>query len=319
MLKIFRTNIPVQIVIILAVSVLMWTKSFIHPPAADTTNGGGLYYWITGCMSPLVATIVAYILMLAEGVLFNSILYRHKMITQSTLLPMLFFIIAISIGQPALTPILMGSAFLLIGTDQLLLTSTLLSVGPGKVFGASACISLSILFCPVMAVFVIPLIASMFNYSLYSWRDSTMLILGFLAPIILLETYYYTNDQLFYQNYLFLYNITDIKFQASGTLVQWTTGTAFTAMLILGMGAAISGSQNRSINFNKNLTTILLLLPGSAALSLYTTILPVATQGYAIPFACCSTYLFTETRKRELLPNIILILTVTLFTVTNLL
>lgn len=319
MLKLFRTNIPVQIAFILAVSVLMWLKSFLHPPSAVTHCGGELYHWLTGSMSPILATIVAYILTLAEGVLFNSILYRHKMITQSSLLPTLFFIIAMSIGQPALTPVVVGTLFLLLAIDQMLLTSTLLSVGPDKVFGAAACIALSALLCPVMAVFILPLIASMFNYSLYTWRDSTMLILGFLAPFIAVETHYYITDELFYRNYLLLYNLTDIHLRAGGTPMQWVASIVFLLMLILGMAAAVGGSQNRSINFNKNITTILLFTLGSAILSLYTTILPVATQNAAIPYACCSTYLFIEPKRKELVPNAIFLLIVTLYTLLNLL
>ena len=319
MLKLFRTNIPVQIAIILAVSVLMWLKSFMHPPGAVTDCGGELYHWITGSMSPVAATIVAYILVLAEGVLFNSILYRHKMFTQSSLLPMLFFVIAMSIGQPALSPVVAGTAFLLFAIDQLLLTTTLLSVGLDKVFGAAACIAISALLCPVMAVFILPLIAGMFNYSLYSWRDNTMLILGFLAPFIVLETYYYVNDELFYRNYLLLYTVTDIHLHVGGTPMQWAESIVFLLMVLLGMGAAVGGSQNRSINFNKNITTILLFTLGSIMLGFYTSLLPVATPNYAIPFACCSTSLFIETGRKELMPDIIFILIVTLYTVFNLL
>ena len=138
MLKTFRTNIPLQIAIILVASALLWIKSFIHPQQAILEGGGDFYHFICGEMSPVVATIVAFVLVLAEGVLLNSILYRHKMITQSSLLPMLFYIIAMSIGHPALSPVIVGSLFLLIGIDQLLLTSTLLSVGLDKIFGGAA-------------------------------------------------------------------------------------------------------------------------------------------------------------------------------------
>lgn len=318
MLKTFRTNIPVQIAIILVVAALMWMKSFVHPLSAATECGGELYFWITGSMKPAVATIVAFILVLAEGVLFNSILYRHKMITQSSLLPMLFYVIAMSVGHPTLSPVIMGSLFLLIGIDQLLLTSTLLSVGLDKVFGASACIALSTLFCPVMVVFVIPLVASMFNYSLYSWRDNTMLVLGFLSPFIILETYYFVCDELFYRNYLLLYNITDFHLHVGGNFMQWAVSIVFLVMIVIGMGTAIGGSQNRSINFNKNITTLLLFTLGSIALSIYTSIIPVATQCYAIPFACCSTFLFIEPGRKELVPNAIFVLAVLLFVVFNL-
>ena len=111
MLKTFRTNIPVQIAIILVASVLLW-KGFIHPQHVLLEGGGDLYHFICGAMSPAVATIVAFVLVLAEGVLLNSILYRHKMITQSSLLPMLFYIIAMSIGHPTLSPVIVGSLFL---------------------------------------------------------------------------------------------------------------------------------------------------------------------------------------------------------------
>lgn len=318
MLKTFRTNIPVQIAIILVASVLLWIKSFIHPQQALLEGGGDLYHFICGEMSPAVATIVAFVLVLAEGVLLNSILYRHKMITQSSLLPMLFYIIAMSIGHPALSPVIVGSLFLLIGIDQLLLTSTLLSVGLDKIFGGAACIALSSLFCPVMVVFLIPLVASMFNYSLYTWRDSTMLILGFLAPFILLETYYYVCDELFYRNYLLLYNLSDLRIQAGGSLVEWIVSIVFLLMLIVGMATALGGLQNRSINFSKNITTLLLFALGSVMLSFYTSLFPVFTQGYAMPFACCSTYLFIEPKRKETLSNLVFVLLLLLFILTNL-
>ena len=317
MLKTFRTNIPLQIAIILVASALLWTKSFIHPQQAILEGGGDLYHFICGEMSPAVATIVAFVLVLAEGVLLNSILYRHKMITQSSLLPMLFYIIAMSIGHPTLSPVIVGSLFLLIGIDQLLLTSTLLSVGLDKIFGGAACIALSSLFCPVMVVFLIPLVASMFNYSLYTWRDSTMLILGFLAPFILLETYYYVSDELFYRNYLLLYNLSDLRIQAGGSLVEWIVSIVFLLMLIVGMATALGGLQNRSINFSKNITTLLLFALGSVMLSFYTALFPVFTQGYAMPFACCSTYLFIEPKRKETVSNLVFVLLLLLFILTN--
>ena len=318
MLKTFRTNIPVQIAIILVASALLWMNSFIHPQHALLEGGGDLYHFICGEMSPAVATIVAFVLVLAEGVLLNSILYRHKMITQSSLLPMLFYIIAMSIGHPALSPVIVGSLFLLIGIDQLLLTSTLLSVGLDKIFGGAACIALSSLFCPVMVVFLIPLVASMFNYSLYTWRDGTMLILGFLAPFILLETCYYVCDELFYRDYLLLYNLSDLRIQAGGSLVEWIVSIVFLLMLIVGMATALGGEQNRSINFSKNITTLLLFALGSVMLSFYTALFPVFTQGYAMPFACCSTYLFIEPKRKETVSNLVFVLLLLLFILTNL-
>ena len=315
MLKIFRTNIFIQSVIILVVSLVLWVGVFIHPQPMPMVGGGQLYYWLTGWLSPLAGAIIAYLLVVLGGFLLNGMLYRHKMITQNTLMPMLFYIIAMSLGSHTLSPILLGSLLLLLAIDQLMLTNTLLSLPLNKIFGAAACIALATLFCPAMMVFFIPLFMCMFNYSLYGWRDWTMLILGLLAPYILMETYFFVVDQMFYRNYLILYSFTDINLRVDADWSDWVGSSIFLLTLFIGMGAAFLNSQNRNINFKKNISSILLFLFGSLFYTLYTTIVPVPTQAFAIPFACCATSLFIEPKRKEPGSNIIFLLLIIVFIV----
>jgi hypothetical protein len=307
MLKIFRTDIFMQAVVILIVSVVMWVGVFINPQPIPIDDGGPLFFWLTGHMSPRWGTIIAFLLVIVEGFIFNGILYRHKMISQNTLMPMLFYIIAMSLGSPTLTPILIGSLLLILAIGQLMLTTTLLSLTPDKIFGAAALVALATLFCPSMAVFFIPLIIDMFTYSLYGWRDWAMLILGLLAPIILVETIYFVNDEIFYRNYLLLYNLTDLHISAQGSWVNWTRSLLFAVIFVIGLGAAAVNSQNRNVNFKKNITAILIFAIGSILYSLYSTLIPIPTQAYAIPFACSTTSIFIEPNRRELLPNLFFI------------
>ena len=318
MLRIFRTNVVLQIFIILIVAVLMWIGVFIHPRPTPIEGGGQLYYWITGLLSPLASTIIAFVLVIVEGVLLNSMLYRHKMMTQSSLMPLLFYIIAMSIGRPTLTPMLLGSLFLIIGMSQLMLTTTLLSLELDKIFGASASIACATLFCPAMAVFLVPLIANMFNFSLYGWRDWTMLILGILAPYIVLETYYYMVDELFYRNYLILYGLTDINWSVGGSLIDWIGSLIFLLLFVVGFGSAVINGQNKTINFKKNLTAILLFTVGSILFTLYTHIFPVHTQAFAIPFALCTTLLFVDPKRDLWWQNLIFVLVIVAFVIWNL-
>lgn len=313
MLRIFRTNVFLQIVVILIVALAMWMGSFITPPPIPMVGGGHLYYWLVGLFPPLVGTIVGFLLVLVEGFLFNAMLYRHKMISQSTLLPMLFYVIAMSLGSPTLTPIVLGNLMLLFALDQLMLTGTLLSLPLDKVFGSATCIALATLFCPAMAVFFIGLVASMFNYSLYSWRDTTMLILGILAPYIIVETIFFLNDQIFYRNYLILYSFTDIHLITRGGWIEWVGSGLFLLTLIMGLGAVFVNSQNRNINFKKNISTILLFLLSSVAYMLYTSVVPIPTQAFALPFACCCTSLFIEPKHKELGSNIFFVVLIILF------
>lgn len=304
MLKIFRTDIFMQAIIILVVSVVMWIGVFLKPQPIPIEGGGPLFYWITGTLTPRWGAIIAFLLVVAEGFIFNGILYRHKMISQNTLMPMLFYIMAMSLGSPTLTPILIGSFLLILAIGQLMLTSTLLSLTPDKVFGAAALVALATLFCPSMAVFFIPLIIDMFTYSLYGWRDWTMLILGLLAPIILVETIYFVTDEIFYRNYLLLYDLTDLHFRARGGWLNWIYSIIFAFIFILGLGASVVNSQNRNVNFKKNITAILTFTIGSILFSLYSNLIPIPTQAYAIPFACSTTSLFADPQRKELLPNI---------------
>ena len=313
MLRIFRTNVFLQIVVILIVALAMWMGSFITPPPIPMVGGGHLYYWLVGLFPPMVGSIVGFVLVLVEGFLFNAMLYRHKMINQSTLLPMLFYVIAMSLGSPNLTPIVLGNLMLLFALDQLMLTGTLLSLPLDKVFGSATCIALATLFCPAMAVFFIGLVASMFNYSLYSWRDTTMLILGILAPYIIVETIFFLNDQMFYRNYLILYSFTDIHLIARGGWIEWVGSGLFLLILIMGLGAVFVNSQNRNINFKKNISTILLFLLGSVAYMLYTSVVPIPTQAFALPFACCCTSLFIEPKRKEFGSNIFFVVLIILF------
>ena len=318
MLRIFRTNVVLQIFIILIVAVLMWIGVFIHPRPTPIEGGGQLYYWITGLLSPLASTIIAFVLVIVEGVLLNSMLYRHKMMTQSSLMPLLFYIIAMSIGRPTLTPMLLGSLFLIIGMSQLMLTTTLLSLDLDKIFGASASIACATLFCPAMAVFLVPLIANMFNFSLYGWRDWTMLILGILAPYIVLETYYYMVDELFYRNYLILYGLTDINWSVGGSLIDWIGSLIFLLLFVVGFGSTVINGQNKTINFKKNLTAILLFTVGRILFTLYTHIFPVHTQAFAIPFALCTTLLFVDPKRDLWWQNLIFVLVIVAFVIWNL-
>ncbi len=308
MLKIFRTDIFMQALIILVVSVVMWIGVFVNPQPIPIEGGGPLFYWLTGFLSPRWGTIIAFLLVLAEGFIFNGILYRHKMISQNTLMPMLFYILAMSLGTPTLTPILIGSILLIFAIGQLMLTSTLLSITSDKIFGSAALVSLATLFCPYMAVFFIPLIISMFTYSLYGWRDWAMLILGLLAPLILVETIYFVTDELFFRNYLLAYELTNLHFSIQGNWVNWIGSLLFAIIFVVGLGAALVHSQNHNVNFKKNITAILTFTVGSILFSLYTDIIPIFTQAYAIPFACSATSIFIEPKHKELLPGIFFII-----------
>ena len=134
MLKLFRKDVFLQAFIIIILAGVLWSRSFVNQTAIPTQGGGYIYYQLAGWIPPIVATILGFILMLLEGFLLNMQLYKNKLINQNTLMPMLFYVIAMSLttDQLTLTPILIGNLFIITCIDNLMLTSTYLSLPIGK-------------------------------------------------------------------------------------------------------------------------------------------------------------------------------------------
>lgn len=310
MLNLFRRNTYLQLLLILIVAGLLWFTDLMHPQPPATQQGGVLFYLLSEWITPRVGSIIAFVLILLEGFLLNNTLFRHKMISQNTLMPMLFYTIAMSFGhlQLTLTPIIFGNLFLIICVDQLLLTGTLLSPTFDKIFGSAACIGIATLFCPAMAAFLVPLVVNMITYSLYSLRDWIMLILGLAAPYFAIETYYFMADEMFYRNYLLLYDLTNIHIRFDNSLPNWIGAIGFVLMLLIGIGAIVANSQNRNMNLQKNNTAVAIFSLGGAAYLLFNTIVPLPTQCFAMSFAYGATAFFYPSKHNEIPANLILLI-----------
>ena len=319
MLNIFRKNIYLQIVLLLAIAALLWFRIFLHPLPTPDFGGGQLYYLLTDHLPPIISAILALLLIVLEGVLISTMMYRHKLISQGTLMPLLFYMLAMSVVSPTLTPILLGNLFIILAISQMMVTSTLLSINIDKTFGAAACISLATLVCPTMIVFLIPMIFNMFNYSLYSLRDWTMVLLGLLAPYILLETIYFVNDEMFYRNYLLYYTLSDLNLKVGGNTMDWVGSGCFLMLLVAGLLHLAASSQNNTVNYKTNSAAVVMFLLGSLAMVPYTQAFPIMTQAFAIPFCFTSTILFLDSKRKEAFWNIILFAIIVIFILWNIL
>ncbi len=320
MLNIFRKDIWLQAVIVVLVATLLWLRALLEPPAVPFDEGGVLFMLLAGDISPRLAVIVGWLLTMAGGLMLSWMLYNKKMISHNTLMPMLFYIFAMSIGrhQTTLTPLLMASFFLIACIGQLMVTTSYLSLTIDKTFAAAALLSMATLFCPAAAVFIVPLMLCMVNYSLYSWRDWTMLILGFLAPYIILETCFLLSNRLFYENYLLWYSlIPAATWRWPASVGQWALAGGFLTVLLVVWVATASISQSRVVNFKKNTGAIAIFLIGGLLYALWQHLTPIHTQAFAIPFAFASTVYLYEEKKREWIWDIVLCALILTISITN--
>ncbi|MBR1516872.1 MAG: hypothetical protein IJ620_01825, partial [Bacteroidales bacterium] len=90
-----------QFVIILVVMIVMWLGAFIHPVQMPVMQSGFIYQFFYNIFHgvPLLASIVAFLIIGVEGFWLNAILYNCRLVPQNTLLPMLLYVVAMS-SQP---------------------------------------------------------------------------------------------------------------------------------------------------------------------------------------------------------------------------
>lgn len=290
MLKLFKQNVLAQVVIIVIASLAMWLPSMLqHLELPVSVSNAFLFELVMPFVMahPMVASIVGYLLVLAEGFWFNEILYRFKLIPQNTLLPMLAYVVAMSVGQEVhtLTPMVLANAAILGSCRQLLVPDTLM-VSLDQLFNASFLVALATLLYLPCFTLLLPLVIIFTVHSLYRWRHWVMMLLGFVAPYILVATYYFVTDRLNYNFYLTKSDLFNIGFSTETPSVWgWIQQVFFIVFTLCSLLTTISAFGEQTTMNRKNATVICLPMIAGAMMLFYSELFPVNGQLFALPAA----------------------------------
>ncbi len=307
MIKALQNNTALQIMLILAVTALLWGRSLVAPPALEAPDGSGVLYcllcrWIAGV--PRVAVILAILLTLAEGVALNLILSDIGLVSQNSLLPTLLFVAATSAGAATLTPMLIVCGLMIVCLDQLMLRGTLLTIPPVKECRATALIAISTMFYIPAAALWLSYLFIAANYRLYSWRDWALMLLGLAAPYILLLTVLYMTTgigpwwETTAEAFLGFWHFGTVTFNLSvfGSMV-------LTAILLWGLLRVNTKLNEHTIVWQKNASTVMLVTIGGIVMMLFSTPLPVNMQFFALPFTFCTSRLLLDPMQKASFGN----------------
>lgn len=321
--KIFKQNVILQLLIIIAVSVCLWMKAFVSPLPATTPDGAAVLYetlfaWLVP--HPVLSAVLALLLVLAEGLWINSILYNHKLIPQNTLLPMLFFVTVMGFGrqQLTLTPMVVANIAIIGGMKQLMVPENL-TISLDRIFNTALFTAIaSLIYTPAMLVLV-PMIIAFTIHNLYRWRHWVMLLLGFLAPYIIAATCYFMSDRLFYAYYLMRCDLSRFDIIVAPT-TPWLTVTNILLLLLMTVALVSYTSRlgGRTTMFRKNSSVVTLLIISAILMAFYGVAFPLSSQLFAIPAAFLLTTFFVNLpvssgishKKWTWLYDIMLILTI---------
>lgn len=303
MLKAFRHNTLLQLLVILLITVILWMKAFVVPVEMRPIHYFSPIYTLLQSFLihlPRLASAIALLLILVEGIWLNIILSNNKLTKINWLMPTLLFILAISWSNESatLSPMILASLPLLAAVTQLLASgNTNLEVD--RNFNAAFLLGIATLCYFPVAAYIVPFFLVIVTYKSYHWRDIIVAILGITAPIFLMLIYSFLTDKLEYYYILFIHDIVDVHFNFdTSNLVGVVTNIIFIMILLWALFSQFSTINDTTIQ--QRINTIIFTLPLVAILLMlpYDNIFTINTQFAAIPFAFISNNLLATERKR---------------------
>lgn len=329
MLSFFRVNAPYQYLSLLALLVLIRVPFLLHPlplliPELNwmlvgerMSQGYTLYRDIWDNVSPLSGLVywgidvafgrsqtayhmAATLVSLFQIGYFNYMMNNRDVYPERNFWPGLFYTLFLHLSFDCLTlsPVLLSTTFLLLAFGTLIKQINRQGV-TDEVFEIGFYISLATLFYLPSALFILWAAASLLFFTGASFRQHSLLLFGFLFPLLLTVLYYYWSDGLsdFNRNLLASvfrvrqYDLTDLK-------------TLFTALLVpLGMGVlgffSLFNSPNRYVNFQQRCQQIMLLWFVTAVLTMVLVpfLAPMMFLSFVPPMAFFAHFYFQNVRK----------------------
>ena len=299
-----QQNSIAQLATILIVVVALWARAFILPVAMQPcTLFSPLYtpfYNLLG-PHPQAASIAALILTIVEGVWINVMLYNYKAITNTSLWPMLIYIVSMSWmpGGLTMTPVLLVNLVVLAACRNLLSDGTS-TLSFDRNFNASLCIGIaSLIYLPALAL-ILPYIVVFNIYKMYRWRDIVVSLFGIAAPLIVFVTYAYLTDRLDEYIDSIVESISAITLRKDfGSSITTVTNAAFLIAFAALLIRQISTMNDKLISTRINSAILALPALAAIAMALYGSVFPMDTQLLAIPFSFLAANYTTARHKRK--------------------
>ncbi|NWJ49656.1 MAG: hypothetical protein HXX14_02220 [Bacteroidetes bacterium] len=200
LLKIFRSQSPIQFLLILIIGLLLWTLpdrgASIQPPA---NFDSGIYRYISGLFvaSSSFSRTIAFIIIIFQAALLNYLLIKNNLAAKNSLLPsfllILFYCSTPSVFQ--LSAPLISSFFILLAVAELA-SMYELKYAFTESFNASFFITIASFFYFPAFIFILLPWVSFLIYRIVSWREWVISFIGMTSAILIFAFFYFWNNKL---------------------------------------------------------------------------------------------------------------------------
>jgi hypothetical protein len=201
LIRFFRSSFIAQYFALLVIAVVLWVPAFLQGrwTMPESSQVMPLYHLIAGNLPDLswLPPLLGLFIILFTAVILNNIFIFHDLIPKNSLLPAMLFIVFMSSAPatltlyPSMLAMLPMAAFLhqvYRLYDQNDNPNTALNIGILAAISSMIYLSIALLVFYTMIVYLI--------YRILSWRQWSIVILGFILPYLYLLTYYFWFDRL---------------------------------------------------------------------------------------------------------------------------
>lgn len=200
MLALFRTN-QLLASILLAFYIALVRVSVWWAPAGWAPAGyGPLSEWVYSCIgyAGQTADMVAMALLLLQAFFLNYFVSEHRLASEVSLFPGLFYILASSMLPEFLhlSPLLMANTFFLIVLAEIFAIYKKVDCAD-RIFNIGFWAGVGALFYPSYLFLIVVGFVGLNILRAFRLRERLMLLIGLLAPYILISAYFFWTDQFF--------------------------------------------------------------------------------------------------------------------------
>ncbi|OQX78841.1 MAG: hypothetical protein B6D61_04640 [Bacteroidetes bacterium 4484_249] len=307
LIKIFRSSYFLQYILFVVLSGILWLSGFITP-IFDTTETNTflapaysiLFQFVIS--HSLISTTIAFILVLSGALFFNFTLTKNDIAPKNTLIPAMVFLLLMSHspGLLYLHEALIPSVLLLIVIYFLFQVYTTEDAYP-QVFNSGLLIGISSFFYFPSIYLLLFVWLTFIVFSLYKWREWTIVFFGFITPYVFLWTYYLWNDELnlaFNAYHDYFNSISFFIFSYSCSVLSYFISAIIILLFLWSFFQMTSSIQEKLINIRKKFWSVFWLF----LTALFILIISGSTSNtqqvfLLIPFSVFIAYGFSRTTK----------------------
>ena len=239
---------------------LLWSSMFFVEHEISMGKGGYLFDLFLGSydLSSPNSKILAAFLVFIQAVFVNVICSRQRLTEEVTLIPGLTYILLSSISPQfmCISPNLMANFFILLALYEMFETYNIYSCAD-KIYNVGLWVALAGLFSPPYLLLVVLAFIGLSILRANKFKESLILIIGFISPFILIMTYKYWKDSLaeFYK-IQFSDNLDFMDFSSVSSVEMFYTLGFFILLILITLFSVKTYNYRMKMKVQKNINIL---------------------------------------------------------------